>query len=188
MHTQQLLKALTEAGMAVSLTHDRNLKVTPAKSLTEELRNSIRAHKANLVEFLQRQAANDPTPDADRWCWPASSAMTGNEIELFGRRADHFLYKHGLSVAQVEDLADKLVIRDREGDDRRLCIECRHLRTYGHGSWHCAAWRTADAAIRASDARLPTDFVSLMQRCPGFQHELRPTGGGNEARSPPTIA
>ncbi len=27
---------------------------------------------------------------------------------------------------RAESLADRLLVRDREGDDRRMCIECRH--------------------------------------------------------------
>jgi hypothetical protein len=34
----------------------------------------------------------------------------------------------GLSDTRAENLADELVARDREHDDRRLCFECRHCR------------------------------------------------------------
>ena len=34
----------------------------------------------------------------------------------------------GLPDALAEKLADQLVARDRDGDDRRLCAECRHCR------------------------------------------------------------
>ena len=64
-------------------------------------------------------AANDPAPDADRWCWPHSAAMTGREIETFTARLSRFTDK-GLSLDDGEALADKLVTRDREADDRRL--------------------------------------------------------------------
>lgn len=34
----------------------------------------------------------------------------------------------GLSDPLADKLADRLVARDRDGDDRRLCVECRHCR------------------------------------------------------------
>ena len=47
---------------------------------------------------------------------------------LFNRR--------GLQALDAELLADKLVNRDREADERRLCLECSHLSRVG--GWRCA--------------------------------------------------
>ena len=86
-------------------------------------------------------AANDPAPDADRWCWPNSTAMTGAEIDTFTARVSRFTEK-GLILDDAEALADRLVIRDRESDDRRLCLECTCI--VGHaGSWSCRNWLRA---------------------------------------------
>lgn len=116
-------------------------------------------------------AANDPAPDADRWCWPHSTAMTGAEIDTFTVRLARFTDK-GLSLIDGEALADKLVIRDRESDDRAACLECRHLA--GHaGSWRCANWQAAALATQARDAQLPGDLVRTLQRCGGFLTHLR---------------
>lgn len=67
--------------------------------------------------------------DPDRWCWPHSLAMTGLEIDTFAERASLFNWL-GLLALDAERLADKLVNRDRDrdGDDRHLCVECRHCR------------------------------------------------------------
>ena len=65
--------------------------------------------------------------DLDRWCWPYSSAMTGREIDTFAERSSLF-NRRGLPALDAERLADKLVNRDRDGDDRHLCVECRHCR------------------------------------------------------------
>ena len=67
--------------------------------------------------------------DPDRWCWPHSSAMTGREIDTFAERSNLF-NRRGLAALDAELLADKLVNRDRDGDgdDRHLCVECRHCR------------------------------------------------------------
>ena len=112
-------------------------------------------------------AANDAAPDADRWCWPHSMAMTGSEIDTFTARLSRFKGK-GLSNDGGEALADKLVIRDRESDYRRFCLECRHLTGYGAGSWRCSNWQRAGVAIRARDNQLPAELVLLLQHCDGF--------------------
>ena len=112
-------------------------------------------------------AANDPTPDPDRWAWPHSTAMTGAEIDTFTARLVRVTDK-GLTLDAGEALADKLVTRDRESDDRRLCLECLHLA--GHaGSWRCRDWQRAGVAIQARDAALPGDLVIQLQRCNGFK-------------------
>ena len=109
-------------------------------------------------------AANDPAPDPDRWCWQHSSAWNTGEIELFNRRAALFV-RRGADEAQAEKLADRLVTRDREDDDRRLCLECRHLQ--GATPWRCGNWFMAGVAVRSGDAGLARDMVMLLQRCPG---------------------
>jgi hypothetical protein len=104
-------------------------------------------------------------PDAD--CWLNSTAMTSTAIDLFTARLHRFTDK-GLTRADGETLADKLVIRDRETDDRRSCLECRHLSGYGHTSWRCGNWQAAGIAIRPRDTQLPADLVLQLQRCDGF--------------------
>jgi len=112
-----------------------------------------------------------PGNDADRWCWPHSSAMTGSEIDTFTARLARFTAK-GVSAPDAEALADKLVTRDRESDDRRLCLECTHLAGYSHSSWRCSNWQAACIAIRPRDTQLPADLVLQLQRCAGFASQL----------------
>lgn len=108
-------------------------------------------------------AANDSDPDPDRWCWPHSTAMNGQEIDTFTARLARFTDK-GLDLDAGERLADRLVIRDREQDTRRLCLECNHL----GGTGRCGNWQRAGVAIRSRDAQLPGDLVQLLQHCAGF--------------------
>lgn len=75
-----------------------------------------------------------------------------------------------MTIARGEVLADKLVIRDREQDDRHSCFECTHLA--GAGGWRCGNWQRADVAIRARDTQLPSDWINLLQRCDGFTHAI----------------
>ncbi len=75
--------------------------------------------------------------------------------------------RRGLSALDAELLADKLVTRGREGDDRRLCLECAHLA--GHaGMWGCRNWQQAGMASMARQAQLSPALVIQPQRCNGF--------------------
>ena len=139
------------------------------------------------VATAQKQAANDPVqamglvskvevsalvsaeqglpPDPDRWCWPHSSAMTGREIQTMVERT-HLFNRRGLASLEAELLADKLVTRDREADDRRLCLECAHLSRVG--GLRCAQWQRAGLGYVA----LPAGMAVLLQRCNGFKAAL----------------
>ncbi len=121
---------------------------------------------------------NDQTAvidNLDRWCWPHSIAMTGAEIDTFTARLARFTGK-GLSLDDGEALADILVKRDRESDDRRLCLECLHLAGHAAGSWGCRNWQRAEVANNSRDARLPAELVRTLQWCDGFNNQLQ-TGG-----------
>ncbi|OQW86365.1 MAG: hypothetical protein BWK72_17920 [Rhodoferax ferrireducens] len=99
--------------------------------------------------------------------------MTGSEIDLFTARLARFTDK-GLIHGDAESLADKLVTRDRDDDDRRLCVECTHLAGYGRASWRCGNWQAAKVAHRARDAQLPADLVLTLQRCDGLTNAITP--------------
>lgn len=128
------------------------------------------------------RSANDPAPttgeaiavdDFDRWCWPNSMAMTGAEIDTFIARLACFATKR-VTQTNAQSLADRLVNRDREDDERRTCLECSHLEGYS-GRWRCANWQEAQLALIAREAALPRDIVPLLQRCGGFteHHQTR---------------
>lgn len=121
-------------------------------------------------------AANSPRTDPDRWAWPHSSAMNGQEIETFMARQALFM-ERGAGPQDAERLADELVLRDRDGDNRRLCLECRHLR--GDGSYRCG---NAGAAGLHPD--LPRDLVLIVQRCHGFDAARLPIGVMVDAAPP----
>lgn len=113
-------------------------------------------------------AANDPAADPDRWCWPHSEAMNTGEIDAFTARLARFTDR-GLGLDDAEALADKLVTRDRESDDRRLCLECLHLSGQSGKTWDCRNWQAAKVAIRARDAQLSAALVLQLHRCDGFK-------------------
>lgn len=157
---------------------------TPATFATDEpqQRLSVATVATVAVATAPDKAANDPAhaqdfgsgmsdtqadvlalttdPDPDRHSWPHTTAMNTAEIDAFNARV-HLFTRHGLDQTQAEGVADGLVIRGRGGDDRRLCLECRHLR--GVGPYRCGNARAADV-----HADLARDLVLTLQRCHGY--------------------
>ena len=117
------------------------------------------------VVFEKNDSSLAVTEDPDGSCWPRSTAMTGAEIDNFRARLSKFDDK-GLTASDGEALADKLVLRDREADDRRGCLEGRNLSGFSPGSWRCSNWKAA--GVGASG--LPFDLVLMLQRCDGFEN------------------
>jgi hypothetical protein len=98
-----------------------------------------------------------------------TTVMNPRERDTQTARLGRFTDK-GVSHDDAEFLADKLLSRDRESDDRRLCLECTHLSGYGRTSWRCSNWQRAGIAIRARDNQLAADLVLQLQRCDGLTH------------------
>ena len=67
----------------------------------------------------------------------------------------------GMDEGKALALADRLELRDMEGDDRRACIECSHL---GNGGRCLAA---AAGRLRNTDRR-HEPVLDLLQRCESF--------------------
>lgn len=62
--------------------------------------------------------------------------------------------RRGLDLDQAEALADRLMARDAERDDRRVCLECRHLQR----SLTCA--------------RQQAPLLQTLQRCHRFEWQV----------------
>lgn len=105
--------------------------------------------------------------DSDLCCYPNSEAMNGAELTIYFSRLERFT-DLGVRYEQAELLADKLVARDRQFDDRRLCLECKQLKSHA-GAWSCRSWQQAEIAFKERDAGLPSDLVQVLQRCNGFK-------------------
>ena len=54
-----------------------------------------------------------------------------------------------------------------EQDDRRVCLECRHL-SGDVERRRCSQWRK----LWLGDASMPADLVATLLRCAGFSHRL----------------
>ncbi|MBC7731426.1 MAG: hypothetical protein H7306_05930 [Bacteriovorax sp.] len=144
--------ACATATPATVATHETGYAATVAEVATVAVAKSPDSKAAN-------DPALDPDRDPDRWCWPHSDAMTGAEIDRMVSRVERFVAR-GVDLIDATVLADRLVIRDRDGDDRRLCLECDHLRRAGR----CGVRTVADVP----GGRL-IDALPILQRCNQFK-------------------
>lgn len=94
--------------------------------------------------------------------------LTANEREL-SRMAFRIglAQRRGLSEAEAERLADRLLARDRDRDDRRMCVECSHLqaRAQRDGTDGCFA---AEQGWLGPVGRFFSPLRTVLQRCTQF--------------------
>ena len=89
----------------------------------------------------------------------AATAWTDADIARFlDRRAR--LMRWGWTEPEAENLAERLVKRDREGDGRVICAECRHYRPGRCGNHRAALLHSHEVG---------RDLAAMLQRCPGFK-------------------
>lgn len=91
-------------------------------------------HASGCAAFSGLAPVEKPVPPyrlmterADRCdtpCWDAA------EIARFEARQARFI-RFGLADQEADDLAEALTLRDRDGDDRHTCRECRQLTQAG---------------------------------------------------------
>lgn len=169
MGAPDILTHLAERGIRLQPLPDGNLKASPAGVLTDAERAEIRAHKPALVDLLQRQPAPDPSPPAQArpaTIPPTVRALLGlddAEIERMAGRIRQALAA-GYSRDDAEQIADRLLLRDRTGLDMHVCLECARL-----SGRRCLAARTLGAAPDLQPIR------HELQRCPAFRIG-RPSG------------
>lgn len=116
-------------------------------------------HRKQPCGFSQDSQDSQGVPDP-RPSGPDLSAVawTDEDIARFlARRAR--LLRWGLSEAEAEKLADRLVRRDREQDERVNCTDCQHYRPGRCGNHRRAGLQGPDVG---------RDLATLLQRCPAF--------------------
>ena len=87
----------------------------------------------------------------------AAVAWTDGDIARFLDRRTR-LIRWGWPEADAEKLAERLVIRDREQDERVSCTDCRHYRPGRCGNHRDAGMYSAE---------LGRDLAAMLQRCGG---------------------
>jgi hypothetical protein len=161
-----LFSRIRKGGLAALAT------ATPATSATDRTENldsvatvaEVAVAPKEITDpigYWRREPANDSPAeksDPDLWCWPNSDAMNSAEIDSFASRVSLFS-RQGIAIEKAEFLSDSLRLRDRRRDDRRVCIECTHLKRGKCGNYRAAG-------LQASD--IGTDLSILLQRCKGF--------------------
>lgn len=189
-----ILQHLRECGLTVEPGEPGRLIVRPASKLTDDLRERIRAHKAELIDMLAADRAAAPlrprpaSTTSCATCTHGTPARTCSEPEAAGL-ADRFRVvwldlignhgatckahrarelhqqrdevprltqaqqravmgwddadiaqavrymrqaeRHGFDLDLADRITDHLMLRDRQLDDRRMCIECSHLNRLG---------------------------------------------------------
>ena len=168
MGATDLLNRLRGDGLVLTLTEGGGLHAAPRHALTDEHRVAIRAARDALVLTLQAEASRPPPPRRS-----GNSLMTPEqgddchaggwdvaEMEVFMVRVARF--RRLGRVADAEHLAERLTLRDREQDDRRLCLECAALAD----NRRCEL--AAQGRLAGADRRLEP-VPTILQRCPGFK-------------------
>lgn len=98
---------------------------------------------------------------------PPSGKAANDPADIFTARLALFTGR-GLNADAADDLAQRLMRRDLEQDDRRVCLECRHL-SGDVDRRRCAQWRK----LWIGDASMPADLVATLQRCAAFSYRLK---------------
>lgn len=163
MGAPDLLRHLRAAGLVLTLNPAGGLHVAPRSALTDDLRAAIRAERDALVLALQAEASpprrsGNPlmTPEESDECH--AGGWDDTEIDAFTAREARFTR---MGRADADHLAERLTLRDRDGDDRRLCLECTWLGDTGR----CLA--AATGRMPGADLRLEPVAI-VLQRCDAF--------------------
>jgi hypothetical protein len=166
MGALDLLYLLRNAGLVLTLTPAGALHAAPRTALTENHRVAIRAERVALVLALQAEAERTPsqplsgnplvTPEHGDGYY--AGGWDDAEIDAFTARQARFTR---MGRADADHLAERLVLRDRQHDDRRLCLECAAL----GANQRCLV--AARGRLAGADRRLEP-LPTILQRCPGF--------------------
>lgn len=169
MCARELLAALSDAGLSVAAEGDR-LVIRPGSKLTDSLQAALREAKQEVLALLHRMPGG---------CDPHKAAIGCATVNLSRQRYEERLLRLRWPRFDAAAFAGRLVERDRSGDDRVSCFECRY---YLQGA--CENYRRAGMPTRALSAEL----VMLLQRCSGFSPFRKDFPAANGALESATTA
>lgn len=91
-------------------------------------------------------------------------AVIAGGLHATSRARAALFIQRGMRAGAADELAMRLALRDRQCDERRVCMECAHL-TGTLRSRRCAQWRKTGMPGPPVSA----DLVDILQRCRGFE-------------------
>ena len=162
MGARKLLSDLAGAGLSVTADGER-LVIRPASKLTDPMRAVLRDAKPELLALLRGVAG----ATEDR-ALPSIGWTDADIARFLDRRAR--LMRWGWAEPEAEALADRLVRRDREQDERVSCTDCKHYRPGRCDNHQRAGLTVADVG---------RDWAALLQHCPAWSaRAIHPTTKG----------
>ena len=148
MSAAEVLQRLKTIGATVRPLPGGQVEVLAPGGLSDADRELIRANKPELIQYLTtRPAPQMPVirPDVLALC-----GLTDAEIEAMSARVAG-LRRAGYGMDDVEQIADRLLMRDRTGLDMAACIECKRF------------------TGRRCTAGEPVGLAHELRRCPDFK-------------------
>ena len=132
MGAPELLHHLRSAGLVLTLTPAGGLHVAPRDALTDDHRSAIRVERDALVLALEAESASRRPPPPRRSGNPLMTPEQGDDCHAGGwddAEIDAYMARQARftrmgRMADADHLAERLTLRDRDGDDRRVCLEC----------------------------------------------------------------
>ena len=155
MGARELLHELAGAGFHVTAEANR-LVIRPWSKLNNDMRAALREAKPELLALL----AGASSRESEAFDLAAVAWTDADIARFLDRRAR--LLRWGWPEPEAEKLAERLVIRDREADDRVSCADCASYRPGRCGNHRRAGLTVADVG---------RDLAAMLQRCPAFEAE-----------------
>ena len=153
---------LARPGIAVASLHPYG--VQPCNSGRKDASADATRMQQQQVLHRKGDATPDATPTQPTSCMPGqleAAAAQPIQPERPATARVYLLARSEADEAHVELWAEDLHLRDRRGDDRRMCVECSHL---GDGG-RCLA---AAMGRLPGTSRRHEPVPTLLQRCEAF--------------------
>lgn len=154
MEARDLLADLKSEGLTIK-AHGDQLVIHPATKLTNTMRAALRDAKPAVLTLLAEYQLSR-TYEVPR---PVTVALTDPDVARLTYVCARMV-RWRWTEGEAESVAERLLKRDREQDNRVSCVECRHYRP-----GRCGRFRRA--GLSASD--VGHDFAGLLQHCPAYQ-------------------
>jgi hypothetical protein len=143
MNPSSILSTLKGAGITASLAPPNGVNLKPTALVTQQLIDLVKVYKKELLEALE----GSPTGFNPGHHSKQAKTRFNQRMALFISRKD------------AKELAQRLQRRDRDKDDRGMCVECAHFTA----NTSCRNHKVAEVPPMVG-----SDFSVMLQRCRGF--------------------